>query len=134
MFDRHIDSTYYWIIKFTIFTLYTHYIKFFEQYIMSIFFLFTYVNTEFSENFLEISGTYLKNESGIWLATLCKLSLNSFILETLKEFQQKCEACDLYTYTKMLINTDMLAFLFWLKCISSLFKWKIIIKIKQNVH
>ena len=79
---------------------------------MSILFLFTYVNTEFSENFLEISGTYLKNESGIWLATLCKLSLNSFILETLKEFQLKCEACDLYTYTKMLINTDMLAFLF----------------------
>ena len=132
MFDRHIDSTYYWIIKFAIFTLYTHYIKFFEQcIIMSSFFLFTYVNTEFSENFLEISGKYLKNESGIWLATLCKLNLNSFILETLKEFQLKC---DLYTYTEMLINTDMLAFLFWLKCISSLFKWTIIVKIKQNVH
>ena len=80
---------------------------------MTTFFLFTNVNTEFSENFLEISGKYLKNESGIWLVTLYKLSLNSFILKALKEFQLKCEACDLYTYTEMLINTDMLAFRFW---------------------
>ena len=59
---------------------------------------------EFSEKYLEIPGKYLENESGIWLATLCKLSLNSFILKTLKEFQLKCEACDWYSYTKMLIN------------------------------
>ena len=39
-----------------------------------------------------------------------------------------------YSYIEMLINTDMLAFRFWLKCISSLFKWTIIKKIKQNVH
>ena len=35
------------------------------------------------------------------------LSLNSFVLKTLKEVQLKCEMCDLYTYTKILINTDM---------------------------
>ena len=52
----------------------------------------------------------------------------------LKEFQLKCEVYDLYFYTEMLINSDMLAFRFWLKCISSLFKWTIILKIKQNVH
>ena len=39
-------------------------------------------------------------------------SLNSFILKTLKEFQLKCEVYDLYPYTEMLINTDMLAFRF----------------------
>ena len=74
-----------------------------------------------------------ENESGIWLATLCKLSLNSFILKTLEESQLKCEACDLHCYTEMLINTDMLAFRFRLKCISSLFKGTITIKIMQNV-
>ena len=37
-------------------------------------------------------------------------SLNSFILKTLKEVQLKCEMCDLYPYTQMMINTDMLAF------------------------
>ena len=62
------------------------------------------------------------------------LSLNSFILKTLKEVQLKCEVCYLGSYTHMLINTDMLAFRFWLKCISSLFKWTIVIKIWQNVH
>ena len=40
------------------------------------------------------------------------LSLNSFILKTLKEVQLKCEMCDLYSYTEILINTDMLAFRF----------------------
>ena len=30
----------------------------------------------------------------------------------LKEFQLKCEVCNLYSYTKMLINMDMLAFRF----------------------
>ena len=40
------------------------------------------------------------------------LSLNSFILKTLKEVQLKCEMCDLGSYTHMLINTDMLAFHF----------------------
>ena len=39
-------------------------------------------------------------------------SLNSFILKTLKEFQLKCEVCDFYSYTEMLINMDMLAFHF----------------------
>ena len=68
------------------------------------------------------------------MATLYKLSLNSFILKTLKEVQLKCEMCDLYSYANMLINTDMLAFRFWLKCISSLFKLTIIIKIRQKVH
>ena len=38
--------------------------------------------------------------------------LNSFILKTLKEVQLKCEMCDLYSYTEILINTDMLAFRF----------------------
>ena len=46
------------------------------------------------------------------MATLCKLSLNSFTLKTLKEVQLKCEMCDLYSYGNMLINTDMLAFRF----------------------
>ena len=73
--------------------------KFFEQcLIMLILFLFTYFNTWI---FLEITWKYLENESGIWLATLCKLSLHSFILKTLKGFQSKCEACDLYFYTEM---------------------------------
>ena len=40
------------------------------------------------------------------------LSLSPFILKTLKEVQLKCEMCDLYSYTEILINTDMLAFLF----------------------
>ena len=40
------------------------------------------------------------------------LSLNSFILKTLKEVQLKCEMCDLGSYTQMLINTDMLVFHF----------------------
>ena len=40
------------------------------------------------------------------------LSLNSFILKTLKEVQLKCEMCDLYSYTEILINTDMLVFRF----------------------
>ena len=35
------------------------------------------------------------------------LSLNSFVLKTLKEVQLKCEMCDLYSYTEILINTDM---------------------------
>ena len=39
-------------------------------------------------------------------------SLNSFILKTLKGFQLKCEVCDLYSYTEMFINTDMMAFRF----------------------
>ena len=39
-------------------------------------------------------------------------NLNSFILKTLKEVQLKCEVCDLYSHTDMLINTDMLAFRF----------------------
>ena len=36
------------------------------------------------------------------------LSLNSFILKTLKEVQLKCEMCDLYSYTEILISTEML--------------------------
>ena len=44
---------------------------------------------------------------------------DSLALKTLKEFQLKCEVCDLFSYTKMLIDTDMLAFGFWLKYISS---------------
>ena len=47
-------------------------------------------------------------------------SLNSFILKILKESQLKCEVCDLYSYTEMLINRDMLAFRFGLKYISSI--------------
>ena len=39
-------------------------------------------------------------------------SLNSFVLKTLKEVQLKCEVCDLYSYTEMLINTNMLVFRF----------------------
>ena len=35
------------------------------------------------------------------------LSLNSFVLKTLKEVQLKCEMCDLYSYTEILINTNM---------------------------
>ena len=34
--------------------------------------------------------------------------LNSFILKTLKEVQLKCEMSDLYSYTEILINTDIL--------------------------
>ena len=37
------------------------------------------------------------------------LSLNSFVLKTLKEVQLKCEMCDLYLYTEILINTNMWA-------------------------
>ena len=40
------------------------------------------------------------------------LSLNSFILKTLKEVQLKCEMCDLGSYTQVLRNTDLLAFRF----------------------
>ena len=40
------------------------------------------------------------------------LSVNSFILKTLKEVQLRCEMCDLGSYTQMLIDTDMLAFRF----------------------
>ena len=35
------------------------------------------------------------------------LSLNSFILKTSTEVQLKCEMCDLYSYTEVLINTDI---------------------------
>ena len=66
--------------------------------------------------------------------TMRILSLNSFILKTLKEVQLKCELWDLFSYTEILINTDMLAFCLWLKRISSLFKWTIIINFRQNVH
>ena len=62
------------------------------------------------------------------------LSLNYFILKTLKEVQFKCEMLDLYSYTEILINMHMLAFRFLLKCISSLLKCTIIIKTRQNVH
>ena len=91
------------------------------HYHANFFFIYLCQQVEFSEKYLEIPGKYLENESRLWLATLCKLSLNSFISQTLKEFQLKCEACDLYSYTEMLKNTDMLAFCFWLNCISSLF-------------
>ena len=37
------------------------------------------------------------------------LSLNSFILKALKEVQLKRKMCDLYSYTKILINNDILA-------------------------
>ena len=40
------------------------------------------------------------------------LSLNSFILKTLKEVQLKCEMFDLGPYTQILINMDILAFHF----------------------
>ena len=41
------------------------------------------------------------------------LSLNSFILKTLKEVRLKCEMGNLYySYTEILINTDMLSFCF----------------------
>ena len=69
------------------------------------FFLFTYAS---KWKYLEIPGKYLENESRLWLATLCKLNLNFFISKTLKEFQLKCEACDLYSYTEMLKNTDLI--------------------------
>ena len=41
---------------------------------------------------------------------------------------------DLHSYTEMLINKDMLAFHFWVRYTRSLFKWTMIIKVKQNVH
>ena len=84
--------------------------------------------------YLAIHRKYLEYEKGIWLAILLKLSLNPFILKTLKELQLKCQTFDLLSYNEMLINTDMLTFRFWLKCISSLFNWPIILKIKQIVH
>ena len=40
------------------------------------------------------------------------LSLNSFISKRSKEVQLKCEMCDLYSHTEILINTVILVFRF----------------------
>ena len=132
MFDWHIDSTY-WIIKFMIFTLYTHCMNFLEKcIIVLIFFLFTYVNTW---NFLKSTWKY---QESTWKWNLvghpAQIKLKLFCIKNIKEFQLKCGVCDLYSYPEMLINTDMLAFRFWLKYISSLFKWISKIHIHKKAH
>ena len=61
----------------------------------------------------------------------------SFVLQTLKEVKLKCEMCvcalnqdiDKYGHADIDKYGD-----FWLKYISSLFKWIINIRIRQNVH
>ena len=42
----------------------------------------------------------------------CAFKFKLIILKTLKEVQLKREMSDLYSYTEILINTDMLAFRF----------------------
>ena len=75
-----------------------HYMKFFEQcIIMLIFFLFTYVLTR--GIFWEVPGKYLENESGIWLATLCKLSLNSvFYIKNIKRISTARSVWFVFSY------------------------------------
>ena len=60
----------------------------------------------------------------LWLqiSSISSFRLKLFCFKKIKEVQLKCEMCDLYTYAEILIDTDMLAFCFLLKCISSMFK------------